>query len=400
MNQVVVQKYGGTSVGDVERIRNVAKRIAKCSKGGRLAVVVSAMAGDTNRVIDLVKQVNPRAADSHYDMAVSSGEQVSIALLAAAIEAEGISADPLLAYQVGIRTDSLHSRARIQKIETERIESCWEKNSIPIIAGFQGITDSMDVTTLGRGGSDTSAVALAVALGAECCEINTDVDGVFSADPKVVPDAKLIETLDYDTALELAALGGKVLHSRCVELGAKFKMPIVVRNSFSADSERRTIIMTHNEEKALEAPVVSAVTLDKDVAKITLECDGGKGVSDIFSRVAEAGVNVDIIIQDSLHAGALGFTVSNSDLEPTLDALKKLGSSGANAVRGLAKVSVIGLGMKSHPGVASQVFRALSGAGIGIEMVSTSEIKISCVVKAIEAEKATRVLHESFFTLH
>lgn len=401
----VVQKYGGTSVGTTERIRDVAKRVAAQHRDGwtRLAVVVSAMSGETNRLVALVKAVNPDAPAKAYDMAVASGEQVSVALMAAALAAEGVDAEPILSHQLGIFTDEFHSKARIKSIETDRIEACWKRGAIPVVAGFQGVTESLEITTLGRGGSDTSAVALAIAVGASFCEINTDVDGVFTCDPRVVNEARLIEEMDFEVALEMASLGSKVLHPRCVELGAKFQMPIVVRNTFTANDHRRTRVMNLSDKSNLEAAVVSGVTLDRDVAKVTLlglPFDT-RLVSGIFSAVAEAGVNVDIIVHNLPEPGGktmhLGFTTSKGEVDASLKAVKSAWSRVEHTVEtDCAKVSVVGVGMRSHPGVAATTFEALSQAGIDIRMISTSEIKISCVVDAAKADEACRVLHKAF----
>ena len=391
----VVQKYGGTSVGSVERIQAVARRVCRHHHEGwkKLAIVVSAMTGETNRLVALVESVNPRANRKHYDVAVSAGEQVSVGLTCAAIEACGVEAEPLLAYQLGIVTDSSHARAKIHAISPARIESAWAAGKVPVIAGFQGVTPGMDLTTLGRGGSDTSAVALAVALKAGFCEINTDVDGMYTADPRYVKTARLIERLDYETALELAALGSKVLHSRCVEVAAKYRMPLTVRNSFE-ENGRKTTIMAFSDDQALEAPVVSGVTVDENVAKLTVE---GRGLAEVFSAVAANGINVDIIVHDYHGADSrFGFTVQQGDAEQAAETIEKLGHK-VSIERGLAKVSAVGLGMKSHPGVASRVFETLLGRGIDVVMISTSEIKVSCVVPLADGKRAAQALHDAFF---
>lgn len=408
-NAPIVQKYGGTSVGDAQRIKTVASRIARQWRSGyrQLAVVVSARAGETNRLVELVNEVNPRASGLTYDMAVAAGEQVSVALLAAALEAEGIEAQPFLAYKLGIFTDDLHAKARIRYINTEPIRRGWERGAIAVIAGFQGITEEMELTTLGRGGSDTSAVALAVALRAGFCEINTDVDGVFTADPRLVAKARLIEKLDYETAFEMASLGSKVLHPRCVELGAKFQLPITVRNTFTPDDHPRTRIMPFSESDVIEALVVSGVTTDRSVAKFTvsgLEA-GTNAIAAIFQSLGTLGVNVDIIVHDRPEKDALlrlGFTVARGDVAATRLAMQKLASEcGFETVQveteeGLAKVSAVGVGMRSYAGVAGRAFRSLSAANIVIHMISTSEIKISVVVDEADAERATQVLHREF----
>lgn len=405
----LVQKYGGTSVGSVEKIQGVAKRVARLWRGGEhIAVVVSAMSGETNRLVGLVKEVNPDANPRNYDMAVAAGEQVSVALMAAALEAEGVGSKAFLAYQLGIFTDESHSRARIESIDCQKLFRCWEQGYVPVIAGFQGVTKDFEITTLGRGGSDTSAVALAVALGAHSCEINTDVDGVFTADPRIVPHAKRVDCLDFEMALEMASLGSKVLHNRCVELGAKYKMPLFVRSTFNSQDNLGTKIMNFSAKEKLEAPVVSGVTLDRDVVQLALRglATNHEAVSQVFNLIAEKGVNVDIIVHNrKAEEGAgqdLGFTIGGQDLTRAVGILEGLNGSSATGdfqieVREkLAKVSVVGLGMISHPGVASQVFSTLAQENIDVHMISTSEIKISCVISAEHAEAAVKVLHKVF----
>lgn len=405
-----MQKYGGTSVGDPSRIRAVAARVGRYHRQGwkKLALVVSAMSGETNRLVALIKEVNPNAKPrtKSYDMAVAAGEQVSVGLMCEALEAEGIPAEPFLAYQLGIVTDSEHGQAKIQSIRTAELEQCWNAGIVPVVAGFQGVTTSFRITTLGRGGSDTSAVALAAALQAGFCEINTDVPGVFTADPRYVPGARLIEKMDYESALELAALGGKVLHSRCVELAAKHRVPLVVRSSFDLDDARRTQIMNFHEDSALESPVVSGITLDENVAKVSaVGIPGNEAISAIFSEVAQRGINVDIIVHDHQVEGSVnrvGFTVSREDLDAATKAIETVRQMpGMESIRitnqsELAKVSAVGLGMKSHSGVAQRVFQTLAKAGVEILMISTSEIKISCVVRITDGKRAAQLLHDAF----
>lgn len=404
----VVQKYGGTSLGSIERIDAIARRVADQIKSGysQIAIVVSAMSGETNRLVELVQQANANANPAHYDMAVAAGEQVSVALLAVSLEKYGVQARGFLAYQLGIRTDELHSKARIRSIECEPLRRCWQKSIIPVIAGFQGVTDDDQITTLGRGGSDTSAVALAVALQAGFCEINTDVDGVFTADPRIVASARLCEQLDFEAALEMASLGSKVLHSRCVELAAKYKMPIVVRNSFSQNDHARTRIMEVSQHEQLEAPVVSGVTVDRNVARITLNRLPGRHdtIADIFRTVAKHGINVDIIVHDTdmdRDRMRLGFTVGREDLARCYELLDNWRAKVDPSIEiekalGLAKVSVVGLGMRSHPGVASACFETLASESIPLHMISTSEIKISCVVHEEDVTRAAQLLHKRF----
>lgn len=408
-NPLVVQKYGGTSVGSVERIHAVAARIQRQYHNGyrRQAIVVSAMAGETNRLVELVQQVNRDARGALADMAVAAGEQVSVALLGAALEGMGIPARPMLGFQLGVFTDASHSRAKIRKINTDRIEEAWREGAVPILAGFQGVTMDLEITTLGRGGSDTSAVALAAALKADFCEINTDVDGVYTADPRFVKTAYLIERVDFNVALEMAALGSKVLHPRCVELAAKFSIPLVVRNSFKDDDSKRTIITMFNEQEALEAPVVSGVSVDKDVARVALKGLSKQSglISKIFEKIAMERINVDIIVHNRLddeRSMRLGFTISESDLEKAARVIHSFnGASGFDELvietePNLAKVSVVGLGMQLHHGVASRAFLALTSENIDIKMISTSEIKISCVVPKSEADRASQCLHDEF----
>ncbi len=408
LDRPIVQKYGGTSVGTLERIQNVAKRVAEQYRQGQrqIALVVSAMSGETNRLVELVSGINPHSSLRNYDMAVSAGEQVAVALMAAALEKEGLPSLGLLAYQLGIFTDSLHSKARIREIDCQRLYQCWADGIVPVVAGFQGVTENLEITTLGRGGSDTSAVALAVALNAAVCEINTDVDGFYTADPRVVPDARLVEEMDFEVALEMASLGSKVLHTRCVELGAKFHMPIIVRNTFTPNDHQRTIIMNLSTQRKLEAPVVSGVTLDRNVVRLSvtqLPARGGM-IAAVFDTIAASGVNVDIIVhnkQENSDSMRIGFTIGSADLVRTRALLESWcrdqgGNISCEAAEGLAKVSVVGLGMQSHPGVASRVFSVLENEGVAIHMISTSEIKISCVVAERDGDKAARILHRAF----
>lgn len=407
-DQPVIQKYGGTSVGTTDRIRAVAERVARIYKSGhtKIGVVVSARSGMTNSLVALVQEINPQASGRAYDMALAAGEQVSVGLLCAALEMHGVRAKPLLAFQLGIQTDEVQAKARIQSIRREALEKAWDVGEVAVIAGFQGITPDGELATLGRGGSDTSAVAIACAVDAGFCEINTDVDGVYTADPRIVSDAKLLSELDYDVALEMASLGSKVLHPRCVELGAKYGMPIVVRNSFKSDDTQRTRVMPFTEKQALEALVVSGVTLDRDVAKVTiLELKAGTDViSKVFGEMARLNVNVDIIVHNLIEGNdtmRVGFTVSTGEAEKAAEGIRALAQSldvpmHVEVATGLSKVSAVGVGMRSHSGVAGRAFAALSGAGIAVQMISTSEIKISTVVAAQDGEKAVLALHNEF----
>ncbi len=407
--KILVQKYGGTSVGSIERIAAVAERVkAEIAKDPkvRMAVVVSAMSGETNRLVELVRMVNPDASPVHYDMAVASGEQVSCALLAAALEKIGIKAQPFLGHQLGIQTDSSHSMARIKYVQKEPLERCWRSGAVAVVAGFQGVGPNKQITTLGRGGSDTTAVALAAAIKANACEIYTDVDGFYTADPRIVKAARSIPIMDYETALEMASLGSKVLHSRCVEIAAKYKLDLYVKNSFIQDSIG-TKIMQLSEKEGLESPVVSGVASVTKVAKISvrkLPIDP-KLMSHIFQSVADAGVNIDVIVHDLSsedNVMRVGFSLSESDIDKTKKTLEEALKAAdlkdviVNCEDGFAKVSVVGLGMRSHSGVAARVFKTLREANVDIQMISTSEIKISCLIDATQEKDAVQALHAEF----
>jgi aspartate kinase len=404
----VVQKYGGTSVGSAERIMHVAQRVVRLNREHNLrsAIVVSAMSGETNRLVALMNQINPDASRRNYDMAVAAGEQISTALVAAAIERCGAKARGLLAYQLGIFTDSFHSKARIANIATDKIEACWKNGEIPVIAGFQGVTADMEITTLGRGGSDTSAVAIAIALKADFCEINTDVDGFFTADPRMVTTAKLCPVLDYDVAFEMASLGSKVLHPRSVEIAAKYKMPLTIRNTFQPDNHERTVLMSLSDQDRLEAPVVSGVTVDQQIAKITIERlkPGVHTISEIFALIAQSEINVDIIVHNRTPGEdemQLGFSVGKGEKDRALSILQQWNTkqkqvATIRAEEGLSKVSCVGIGMASHPGVASRCFKVLAQNNIDIHMISTSEIKISCLVDEADTKNAAQLLHAAF----
>ena len=399
----VVQKYGGTSVGSVERIKNIAERVRRQHEAGtkKIAIVVSAMSGETNRIVSLVNDINPEANPKHYDLAVSAGEQVSVALLAAALESLNVPAKGFLGHQLGVVTSDFHSKARIQTIDTKQIEACWERGEVPVIAGFQGVSSSGENYNFRSRGSDTSAVALAVALKAGFCEINTDVDGVFSTDPRITSEAKLIEKMDFEVALEMASLGSKVLHARCVELGAKYKLPIVVRNTFKPDEHQRTLIMSLNENEVLEAPVVSGITLDRNVTIFNLTStleDDSDAFSKVFEKLALEGVNVDIIVHNRLSSSTdmnIGFSTNKTDTSKVFKALEGMNVK-IQETEGLSKVSAVGLGMQSHPGVASRFFSILAKGGIESHMVSTSEIKISAVIEESKADEAVKSLHSEF----
>jgi aspartate kinase len=399
---LIVQKYGGTSVGSIERIRNVAKRcLASQRKGHKVVVIVSAMSGETNRLLGLAKQITDIPDERELDVIAATGEQVTVGLLALAIQAEGGRAISFLGHQVRVLTDSAFARARIKDIDARAINTALDEGKIAVVAGFQGVDESGNITTLGRGGSDTSAVAVAAALKADSCEIYTDVDGVYTADPNVVSTARKVERISYEEMLELASLGAKVLQIRSVEFGMKYGVRIHVRSSFN-DNEGTWVVP---EEKAMESVVVSGVTATKDEAKITLQ-----GITDmpgiqakVFRPLAEAGISLDVIVQAYIQDGRtnLTFTLSATDLPRARDILTKKCSDVCTpdqikSESGLSKVSVVGVGMRSHAGVALKMFEVLAKENIHVHLISTSEIKISCVVDAKYAELAVRALHDGF----
>ena len=398
---LVVQKYGGTSVGSVERIRNVARRVAATRReGNQVIVVVSAMAGETDRLINLANEINPEHNRREHDMLVSSGEQVSCSLLAMALEALGEKAISLLGSQVVIRTDSDHSRARITEIGGHRVRQALSEGNIVVVAGFQGVNEHGDITTLGRGGSDTSAVAVAAALKADVCEIYTDVDGIYTTDPNICSKARKLERISYEEMLELASLGAKVLQIRSVEFAKKYGIPIHVRSSFS-DSQGTVVC---REEECMEEVIVSGIAYSKNDAKITI-CgipDRPGIAASIFTMIADQGIVVDMIIQDISDEGLtdLTFTVPKLDYEDALKALEdfkqEVGARQIIGDRNIAKISIVGIGMRTHANVASRMFAALARENINIKMISTSEIKISCVIEEKYTELAVRVLHDEF----
>ncbi|MFQ5428296.1 MAG: aspartate kinase [Thermodesulfobacteriota bacterium] len=398
---IIVQKYGGTSVGSLERIRRVAERVAAAALEGKsVVVVVSAMSGETNRLIELAAGAAPNPAGREYDVIVSSGEQVSAGLLALTLQEMGRPAQSLLAHQIPILTDDEHGSARIKDINAEAITKRLAEGLIVVVPGFQGLTPSGDISTLGRGGSDTTAVALAAALKAEVCEIYTDVEGVFTTDPGLCPDARKLGKISYDEMLEMASLGAKVLQTRSVEFARRYSIPVLVRSSFT-DSEGTLVTM---EDEEMEKVVVSGITYERDEAKISVV-----GVPDrpgvaarIFKPLTDAGINVDMIVQNigTEASTDLTFTVSEGDFDEamalTSETSKDIDASDVIGDRDISKVSIVGAGMKSHAGIASKTFEVLAGEGINIEMISTSEIKISCVVESKYMELAVRVLHKAF----
>ena len=410
---LIVQKYGGSSVADAESIRRVARRIVDTHRAGNgVAVVVSAMGDTTDELLDLAEQVSPRPPGRELDMLLTAGERISMALLAMAITDLGEEARSYTGSQAGLITDSAHGAARIIDVTPGRIQEALAAGAIPIVAGFQGVAqDTKDITTLGRGGSDTTAVALAAALGADVCEIYTDVDGVFSADPRVVPKARQLEVVTYEEMLELAAAGAKVLHLRCVEYARRFDLPIHVRSSFS--DREGTLVLSEAAIAAriaagdtMEQPIISGAAADLNDAKVTVV-----GVPDrpgeaaaIFSALADAGINIDMIVQN-VSAASTGrtdvtFTCPQGSVSKATESLaavkERIGFEELLTDEGIAKISLVGAGMRSHPGVSATFFTALADAGVNVEMISTSEIRISVVTRADVATQAVQALHTAF----
>jgi aspartate kinase len=400
---LIVQKFGGTSVGSVERIKAVARRVARWkAQGHQLVVVPSAMAGETNRLIALAKEVQSSPDARELDVIASTGEQVTIALLAMALMDLGLKARSYTGAQVRVLTDSAFTRARIVSIDEERLRTDIGAGHIAVVAGFQGVDSAGNLTTLGRGGSDTSAVALAAALKADECQIYTDVDGVYTTDPRIVPEARCLRTISFEEMLEMASLGSKVLQIRSVEFAGKYQVRLRVLSSFEDEGEGTLI--TFEEDEKMEQAVISGIAFSRDEAKITV-----MGVPDrpgiayaILGPIADANVDVDMIIQNASVDGItdFSFTVHRNDYQKAMDIARKVQSHiGAKAIVGdnkVCKVSMVGLGMRSHVGIASQMFRTLSEEGINIQMISTSEIKISVVVDEKYMELAVRVLHKAF----
>lgn len=398
---LIVQKYGGTSVGDTERIKNVARRVCRTKEEGHdVVVVVSAMSGETDKLINLAHQVSDNPDPREMDMLVSTGERVTIALLAMSIQSLGYMARSFTGRQAGIVSDSVHTKARIEKITGERLREALKEGKIAVVAGFQGINELDDVTTLGRGGSDLTAVAVAAALKADYCDIYTDVDGVYTTDPNVVPQARKLDKISYDEMLEMASLGAKVLQTRSVEFAKKYNVPVRVLSSFNDNPGT----LVTKEDADMEKVVVSGIAYDKNQVKVTVQ-----GVPDrpgvaakIFSAVSDANIVVDMIIQNIGDAGLtdMSFTVPKTDSKKILDVMKRvvgeIGAKDVNLKEDIAKVSIVGVGMRSHSGVAAKMFSALAKEGINIMMISTSEIKISCVIDAKYTELAVRVLHDAF----
>ncbi len=398
---LVVQKYGGTSMGSVERIRNVAKRVAKTYDAGNdMVVVVSAMSGETNKLVALANDISEFPDNREYDVLVAAGEQVSIALLAMCLKSMGYKAKSYHGWQVPIVTDSAHSKARIEEINDKKMRDDLRAGTILVVAGFQGVDKDGNVTTLGRGGSDTSAVALAAALKADVCEIYTDVDGVYTTDPNICEDAKKIEKVSYDEMLELASLGAKVLQIRSVEFAKKYNVDVHVRSSFNDNIGT----MVTKEDKDMEAVLVSGIAYDKNEAKIAvMQVPDKPGIAArILSSLSDANISVDMIVQNVSAASFTDFTftVTKADFKKALaitrDVAKEIDAKDVMTDEGISKVSIVGLGMRSHAGVATKMFQTLAAEGINIQMISTSEIKISVVIEAKYTELAVRVLHSAF----
>jgi aspartate kinase len=398
---LIVQKYGGTSVGSAARIRRVSKRIAETVRSGEQVVaVVSAMGHTTDQLIRLAHQVTAEVPARELDMLVANGETITAPLVAMCLQGLGVPAVSLSGPQAGIRTSRHHSRARITDIRPTRVQQALKEGTVPVVAGFQGATEDLEITTLGRGGSDTTAVALAAALGARGCEILTDVDGILTADPRVVPDARLVTHIAYEEILELAAVGARVMHPRAVEIGELYAVPIHVRSSF----HKRPGTMIVSQVPMEDRNRVRGVAHEAEVAKVTvLSVPDRPGVAAaLFEPLSDAGISVDVIVQNvSTHGKTdLTFTVSEADLQRSLELVepvcREIGAEGISHSGGLAKLSIVGTGMLGTPGVAARMFRALAGDGINIEMISTSEIRITCLIAGKDVERGARALHSAY----
>jgi aspartate kinase len=398
---LVVQKFGGTSVANIEKLRNVAGKVIRTKNAGNeLIVVVSAMAGETDKLVQLANSASGNPNAREYDVLVSTGEQITVSLLCIVLETMGFKAKSFLGHQVRIVTDGSYRNARIMKIETGQIKAALKNGEIVVVAGFQGVDEKNNITTLGRGGSDTSAVALAAALNADICEIYTDVDGVYTTDPNVYEKAKKLDKVSYEEMLEMASAGAKVLHPRSVELAKKYNVPVYVKSSFS--DEKGTLVT--KEDMEMEREVVSGVTYDRNQAKVTVVhvLDKPGIAARLFTPLSEQNILVDMIIQNASMAGYtdMTFTVPKKEIGEVKKILEKatdeIGAQGIQFDENISKVSIIGVGMRSHSGVASKMFATLAREGINIMMISTSEIKISCVIEAKYTELAVRVLHDTF----
>ncbi len=399
---LIVQKYGGTSVGNVDRIKNVAQRVAKTAKNGnQVVVVVSAMSGETDKLIGLAHQVAANPPEREMDLLLSSGERITTALTAMAVQELGVKARAFTGWQAGIVSDSVHTKAKIEKIHAGRVKAALDQGCVVIIAGFQGITEDGDITTLGRGGSDLSAVAIAAALEADACEIYTDVDGVYTTDPNIVPEARKLDKISYEEMMELASLGAKVLQTRSVEFGMKYNVPIVVRSSFNDNPGT----LVTKEDADMEQVAVCGVAYDKNQAKVTIQGVPDKpGIAaQIFKTIANANIIVDMIVQNTSTDGKstdMSFTVAKAEAKKTLalteDLMRGLGAKGVDMRDDVAKISVVGVGMRTHSGVAATMFETLAQHGVNIMTISTSEIKVSCLIELKYMELAVRALHETF----
>lgn len=399
---LIVQKYGGTSMGSVERIEHVANKVAKFrAEGHQVVVVVSAMSGETDRLLKLAKSINPRGNQREFDQIAATGEQVTIGLLALALEKAGVPARSYTGPQVAIRTDSAYMKARIQSIDADRLRADCEAGITPVVAGFQGVSPDGSVATLGRGGSDTTGVALAAALKADECQIYTDVDGVYTTDPRVEPKARRLDKITFEEMLELASLGSKVLQIRSVEFAGKYKVPLRVLSTFV---DGPGTLITLDEESSVEDPLISGIAFNRDEAQLTVA-----GVPDrpgiaaaILGPIGDANIEVDMIVQNVGADGSTDFTftVNRVDYDRAVEVAKhtakELGAKGVRTATDIVKVSLVGVGMRSHAGIASQMFKALAVEGINIHMISTSEIKISVVISEKYLELAVRTLHKSF----
>jgi len=397
---LIVQKYGGSSVADVEKIKNVARRVVESAGGNQLVVVVSAMGKTTDGLVNLATRISNSPDPREMDMLLATGEQITIALLAMALHGLGFKARSFTGPQVGMRTDTAHTKARITRINAERARAALDAGEIVVVAGFQGLSEVDEITTLGRGGSDLTAVALAAALKADVCEIYTDVDGVYTADPNIVPDARKLPRIAYDEMLEMASLGAKVLQARSVEFAKKYGVPVHVRSTFKPVPGT----LVTREERDMEELVVTGVTHDWSQAKISiLRVPDRPGIAaQVFGAIAETNIVVDMIVQNISRDGYtdMSFTLPRSDYGRAVGALqdigRKVGAQGVVHDERVAKVSIVGVGMRSHSGVASQMFAALAREGINIQMISTSEIAVSCVIEDKYAELAVRALHDTF----
>lgn len=401
---LIVQKYGGTSLGNIERIKSVAQRVARFkAQGHQIVVVVSAMSGETDRLINLAKQIQAHPDPREFDVMVSTGEQVSIALLSMALMDLGLKARSYTGAQVKILTDNAHTKARILNIDETNLRNDLQAGYVVVVAGFQGVDEKGNITTLGRGGSDTTGVALAAALNAEECQIYTDVDGVYTTDPRIVPEARRLKTITFEEMLEMASLGSKVLQIRSVGFAGKYKVKLRVLSSFEEAGEGTLI--TFEEDEKMEQAIISGIAFNRDEAKITiLDVPDRPGIAyQILGPIAEANIDVDMIVQNVGHDGMtdFSFTVHRNDFAKAMGILKKQVAPhiGAREVTGddkITKVSAVGVGMRSHAGIASKMFRTLAEEGINIQMISTSEIKISVVIDEKYMELAVRVLHKAF----